>query len=185
MHTHFRNRLLERITPPAAEPLTTPETKLYLRIDHDTEDSYIGDLIVSARMTAENWLRRSLITQSWKLGYDDFLPACVNMPMGPVTAISDVTVVNRDNTTDTVSSSLYALNAAKNQLNFDAPVAGFHIEIRYGAGYGSDGSDVPAPIRQGMLCHIASLYENRGESGAIPIPEQVFALYTPYREVLL
>lgn len=183
--THFRNRLLTRITAPATEPLTLDETKSYLRVDHDTEDALVTDLIVTARMTAENWLRRSLIDQSWKLGYDDCLPERVNLPMGPVTAITDVTIISRDGSQQLVDASAYALSSAKNQLVFDTEVQGFHIEIRYSAGYGSDGATIPAPLRQGMLCHMASLYEHRGEVGGNAIPEQAFTLYAPYREVLL
>lgn len=181
----FRNRLLARVTVPAAEPLSVPETKTYLRVDDDTQDGLIGDLIVAARMNAESWMRRSLITQSWMLGYDDCLPERVNLPMGPVDSITSVVTIARDGGTDTVSSSLYALNSAKNQLIMDVPIRGFHVEVSYNAGYGADASDVPAPIRQGLLCHVAALYENRGQDGEYVIPGQVYALYAPYREVLL
>tara|TARA_R110000744_G_scaffold327205_1_gene432906 strand:- start:1506 stop:2183 length:678 start_codon:yes stop_codon:yes gene_type:complete len=37
------------------------------------------------------------------------------------------------------------------------------IVIDYAAGYGSAASDVPAPIKQGILLMAASLYENRGD----------------------
>src|SRR5688500_13257611 len=35
----LKNRLLSRITAPAAEPLTLSETNSYLRVDHTDEDS--------------------------------------------------------------------------------------------------------------------------------------------------
>ncbi|MBY0407045.1 MAG: head-tail connector protein, partial [Rickettsiales bacterium] len=55
-----RSRLLERATAPVAEPLTLAETKLYLRVSGGDEDALIGDMIASARIMAEQWLRRSL-----------------------------------------------------------------------------------------------------------------------------
>ncbi len=183
--TKSHNRLLTRVTPPASEPLTLSITKSYLRIDHDDEDQFIGDLMVSARMLAENWLRRSLITQSWKLGYDECAPQHISLPMGPVNSVFNVMLINRDNSSQLISAENYSLNAAKNILTFDTQVRGFHIEINYSTGYGSTASDIPAPLRQGMLCHVASLYENRGDAGDNGLPEQSVSLYLPFREVLL
>lgn len=182
--TDFRNRLLTRITAPATEPLTLEETKLYLRITDDVEDVQVNDLIVSARMMAEQWLKRSLITQSWKLAFDDYLDACTALPMGPVQSVTSVTIVNKDTSTQVVSNTLYHLNAAKNAVVFDADVIGFRVEIIYSAGYG-DAQSVPRPIKQGMLAHIASMYDFRGEADGSAIPAQSVALYMPYREVML
>jgi uncharacterized phiE125 gp8 family phage protein len=56
-------RGLERIVPPALEPLTLAETKLYLRVDHPDDDQAILRLIQTAREAAEEYLRRSLLTQ--------------------------------------------------------------------------------------------------------------------------
>lgn len=182
--SYSRSRLLARITAPAGEPLSLSETKLYLRVDHDDEDTLISDLIVAARMTAEDWLRRSLMSQAWKLVYDDYLPEIVQLPMGPVNDITSVTVLNRDATSQSVSSSTYYLNAAMNCLIFDSPVLGFMVELAYTTGYG-DADVVPAPIKQGLLSHIAALYDNRGEDGAMTLPEQTLRLYMPFREVRL
>jgi uncharacterized phiE125 gp8 family phage protein len=182
--TSFQNRLLVRITAPANEPLTLHESKHYLRIDHENDDALINHLIVTARMHAENWLRRSLISQTWKLGYDDGLPACVSLPMGPVRHINNITIVHKDAATTVVDSNRYHLNSAKTQLMLDSSITGFHIEISYDAGYGDSSDDLPAPVRQGMLCHMASLYENRGED-IVAIPQQAYTLYMPFREVLL
>lgn len=180
----FRNRLLTRVVAPAAEPLTLEETKLYLRVTDNAEDVQINDLIVSARMMAEQWLKRSLITQSWKLAYDDYVQGCTALPLGPVQSVTSVTIVNADDTTEILDSALYHLNAAKDAAIFQAEVLGFRVEILYAAGYG-DAPDVPAPIKQGLLSHIASMYDYRGEGSTGAIPPQSLALYMPYREVTL
>ena len=183
--TIIRSRALTRVIAPANEPLTLAETKLYLRIDGNSEDSLITDLIVSARMIAEHWLKRSLITQAWKLSFDEYASDEIALPMGPVTNVTAVAIINRDTTSQTVSNAVYYLNAAKTMLLFDSAIVGFRIEITYGTGYG-DASSVPKPIKQGMLSHIAAMYENRGEcndQGALP--EQSLRLYMPFREVML
>ncbi len=179
-----RSRLLTRITAPASEPVTLAEAKLYLRVDSTTEDNLISDLIVAARMSAEQWLRSSLITQSWKLSYNDYVDEAVLLPMPPVVSISSVVVINRDSTTQTISANNYYLNAAKNMLLFDNCVSGFSIEISYNTGYGS-AAQVPSPIKYGILAHIAAMYDERGLIGQANLPPQVSSLYLPFREVML
>lgn len=180
-----RNRLLTRVTAPASEPATLTEAKLYLRVDNTNEDTLISDLIVAARMVAESWLKRSLINQSWKLAFDYGIPDCVWLPMGPVNAITSVVIVNRDTTTVTIDPSTYWLNAAQNALMLDSMQIGFRIEITYSTGYGASETNVPTPIKQGMLAHIATMYDSRGETGEVALPEQSVALYMPFREVRL
>lgn len=179
-----RNRLLTRVVAPEDEPLTLADAKTYLRITHDDEDMLISDLIIAVRMTAEQWLKRSLMTQSWKLAYDDYIDDCVILPMGPVDSVTSVIIVSRDTTTQEVDSGIYYLNAAQDTLIFDAALVGFRIEITYVAGYGNADA-VPQPIKQGMLAHIAALYDRRGEVEGGALPPYTAALYMPYRGVLL
>lgn len=179
-----RSRLLERVTAPASEPLTLTETKLYLRVDGTDDDSLITDLIVASRLAAENTLRQSLITQSWKLAFDEYLTEQVYLPMGPVSSVTNVTLVDREGNNQTVSSSIYYLNAARNMLLLDSILFSFRVEIVYVTGFGA-ASVVPQDIKQGMLCHVAAMYDMRGMDETIIIPQQSMRLYAPYREVRL
>jgi len=179
-----RNRRLERITAPASEPVTLAETKLYLRVDSSDEDALITDLIVTARMNAEQWLKSSLISQTWKLVYDDYINESVAIEMTPIINIVSVIVINRDLSSQTISSDSYYLNAARTMLTFDTRIDGFLIEITYNAGYGNS-SQVPSPIKYGILAHIAAMYDERGLIGQANLPSQVSALYSPFRELLL
>lgn len=193
---YTRNRLLTRVGAPASEPVTLEEAKIYMRIDNDNEDALIGDLIVAARMTAEEWLKRSLITQSWKLSYDDncglfartrnepWVYDMVRLSMGPVTEITDVSVFDREDNSTSLDSASYYLNASKDELVLTSSVSGIRVEISFDAGYG-DAGDVPRAIKQGMLAHIASMYDNRGSDGDMALPDQTLGLYFPFREVRL
>jgi uncharacterized phiE125 gp8 family phage protein len=109
---------------------------------------------------------------------------CVALPMGPVSAISSVTVYNRDGTSGVIDSSVYWLNAAHDTLDMAGVLGGARIEIVYIAGYG-DAAAVPKPIKQGMLSHIAAMYDNRGDGNGAVLPAQTVALYAPWREVRL
>jgi len=179
-----RNRLLTRVTAPTSEPITLAEAKLYLRIDNTHEDTLLTDLIVAVRMIAENWMRCSLISQSWKLAYDYGIPESIWLPMGPVSAISSVVIVNQDTTTQTIDPSTYWLNAAQNAMAMLGVLIGFQIQITYNTGYGTAAA-IPRPIKQGMLTHLAAMYDSRGETGEMALPEQSVALYMPFREVRL
>jgi len=182
--TILRNRLLSRVNAPASEPLTLSEAKLYLRVDSNNEDILIGDLIVAARMMAEHWLKRSLITQSWKLSYDDYIPEEIPLPMGPVSSITNVMVIDRDGETQEIDPEAYHLNAAMDAILFDSMLVGFRIEITYVTGYGS-ATAIPNPIKQGLLAHIASMYDCRGDNTANALPNQTTSLYMPFREICL
>jgi uncharacterized phiE125 gp8 family phage protein len=169
------------VTAPASEPVSLAEAKLYLRVDGVSEDTLISDLIVAARMSAENFLRRSLVTQSWKLAYNDYVDYEVALPMPPVVSVASVVIKERDGDSQTFDAGNYYLNAAKNKLIFDTTPTGFLIEITYNTGYGSS-SQIPQPIKYGILAHIAALYDERGLLGQA-MPAQVSALYAPFREV--
>lgn len=179
--TNNNSRLLTRVTAPSSEPVTLAEAKLYLRVDNTTEDSLIADLIVAARMSAESYLKKSLITQAWKLVYNGIVDEEVELLMLPVVSIVSVIVVNRDASTQTISSAGYYLNASKNKLIFDSPPTGFAIEITYSTGYGT-ASAIPSPIKYGIIAHIAAMYDNRIDA---QIPAKAIALYAPFREVWL
>lgn len=179
-----RSRLLERVAAPVAEPVSLSEAKLYLRVDGAGEDALIGDLIASARMMAEQWLRRSLMGQAWKLAYDYGIAECVWLPMGPVVSVVSVVVVGLDGSSVTLAADQYWLNAAKDSLKMNVGVSAKRVEITYLTGYG-DADDVPPPIKLGILSHMAQLYDNRGEGMTEGLPMQTAGLYLPFREVRL
>ena len=200
---------LALVTAPASEPVTLVEAKAWARIDGDDEDDLITGLITSARQAAEEYLRRSLISQTWKLTLDlacsglshlpegvydlpvsalyGDLPSTIPLPKGPVSAITSVVTYDLDNASSTFDSSNYRVDASGDRLilNYGAiwpsnirPQSG--CEITYVAGYGANASDVPRPIRTGILIHAASLYEQRGMCDD-PLPVAVQRQYANYR----
>jgi uncharacterized phiE125 gp8 family phage protein len=172
---------LERYTAPATEPLVLSDVKDYLKVSGSADDTIITNLIKTARERAEKFIGCSLITQSWKMSYDQYTPSFARLYNGPVQSVTSVTVFNRDEVATVISSAAYYLTTAKKILVFDANIVSQRIEIIYVAGYGTLASSVPSPIKQGMLAHIAAIYD--GRVGANRLPEQSFDLYAPYRDI--
>ncbi len=175
---------LERVRSSPEEPLTLTETKNYLRIP-DTEkgdDNLVWQLVKAVRESAEAYLKTSIMDQIWRLAYHTYAPRTVKLLMGPVQRIDSVYVSGRyAGSTTLITPDLYYLNAGKNKLIFHAYIIGHRIQISYVTGYGEHHSDVPDSIRQGLLSHIADIYE--GRSGANIIPGRSQELYNPYKQV--
>lgn len=175
-------RALKRSAPPLTEPLSLAEAKLYLRVDGSTEDGVITDMIVAVREAAEEYLHKSLVTQSWVLTYEGYAPNCVMLAKGPVQAISHVKTRNRNGIESTVNPLLYHLSAVEDALHFESAIMAYEVQITYSCGYGA-AEDVPTSVRQGMLVHLAALYEDR--LGGIQMPVASVFLYKPHRQVRL
>mgnify|MGYP000016317529 CR=1 FL=1 len=170
---------LSTIEPPEFEPVTLAEAKEYLRLDSNTEDALLLGLIKTARQTAEEFLGKSLITQTLQLQFDYYAPTEVNLMRGPVQEIIAVIIVAADYTEGTLSSNAYHLTSGNKQLVFDAALMGRNVQIQYAAGYGN-AADVPAPIKHGILQHVAAMYENRGQND---LPILVRQAYAPYKTI--
>ena len=200
---------LTLVTPPAAEPVTVAEARAWLRLDTADDDATLSSLITAARQAAEEYLRRSLVTQTWRLTldgssargewypgvydlpvnyFDGDLPRSLDLPRGPVQAVASVTTYGTDNVGTVFAPVGYRLADARLLLNPNSywpgslrPQGG--TEVVYAAGYG-DAAAVPRPIRQGILIHVASLFEERGMcDDAHGLPPGCASLYSPYRVV--
>jgi len=181
MTLHFPHGLV-RIAAPGAEPLTLLETKEFLRISHRDDDGRISDMIVTARSLAEQWLKRSLVTQSWKMSVSGGLSGTVRLPMGPVQSITAVVSTTSDNVTSTVPSSAYALSVSGDAMVVEGAISGTRVDVSYVTGYGN-GSQIPKPIKLGMLQHVLMMLD--GQMTLAPIPNAVLSLYMPFREIML
>ncbi len=102
------------------------------------------------------------------------------LPLAPLVSVSSIKSYGVDDTAYTMSSNLYQVST------YSGPYSGCgKVSLRDGqtwpntalrladggeivfvAGYGAAASDVPAPIKQAILCIIAEMYENRGDCGA-------------------
>lgn len=189
------------ISPPAAEPLTLAETKLFLRVDGAAEDVLISALIKAARVHVETVTARALITQGWR-ALRDCWPSkrILRIPRAPVISLDALTVHDEAGAAQLVDPSAYRLDKAsvpaRLVVSDAAPSPGCAvngIEVDFTAGYGEQPTDVPEPLRLAMRRLVAHWYEHReagGDGGGkvaatLSTPTSVAALLVPYRMITL
>jgi uncharacterized phiE125 gp8 family phage protein len=157
----------------------------------DDDAIFTGDLIPTARTRVEDITGRQLITATWedrRSGWPHagligaatayvgggYRGGWIELPMPPLQSIESVKYLDADGVEQTWDPSLYVVDAPtgpRARAGRIAPAYGETwpvvlpqvdaIKIRFIAGYGDAGADVPAPLRRAMLLIIGSWYENR------------------------
>jgi uncharacterized phiE125 gp8 family phage protein len=179
--TSYPPRLLTLITPPTSEPITLAEAKLFLRVDGNTEDALISSLIIAARQKAEAWLRRSLLSQVWKI--QQALPDTtkITLPLAPIQEILLVQVTRLGQiTTLTTSDYTWIPETREIHIHTNAEVERVIIQYRTGV---SDVGLVPSPIKQAILHAVSHYYHHREQ--AEDLSAEAKRLLADYREVQL
>ncbi|MCJ9428689.1 head-tail connector protein [Kordiimonas marina] len=206
---------LETLTDPTAEPLLLAEVKDHLRLDGSVEDAALGALISAARDMVERHLGLALTDRQvavyldawpgetadgspwWSGVRDGAIPALstachfVRLPVRPVSAIADVTILAADGTGSIWDASNYYLKPGhqpglyrKQGAAWPAPgQVADGIRITVTAGFGPSWNDVPAAIRQALLMLVAHLYSHRGDDQGEALGASGAAqILLPYRE---
>lgn len=172
-------------TGPVAEPLTLAEVKAFLRVDASDEDGLINGLISAARMQVEAQAHLALLTQSW-IWRPHAVATQMDLPLGPLQSVTHMTRTDAE----PVSPESYTVTAGRIgriRWNGTPPAADSGLTIHFTAGYGDEGADVPADLRQALKMLVAHWFETREPAfGAPPsLPGEVTALLAPYRQVRL
>ncbi len=168
---------VERTVEPLVEPVTVSEAKTHLRVDDSVgtiEDTYIETLISTARMMAENFTRRALITQTWRLTLDQWPERSIYLPFPPLQSVSSVKYINTAGVLTTLTEGTdYEVDTRSvpgrvhpsySQVWPVVRAIENAVTVEFIAGYGNAASDVPEPIRQAILLIIQRLYDHRGDS---------------------
>jgi len=181
---------LQRTTDATTEPVTGAEVREQMNVSGS--ESLITRNIKTARIKAEQFMRRALITQSWTMtldgwpgvAYEDFwqgadptvpsaAPAYVTMPYPQLQSITSVTTYDQDGDATAVTVDDYFYLDTTSEPGRLCLLAGqgwpydtrnyAQIVIVYVAGYGDASGDVPEDIRSGIMMHCAWLCEHRGD----------------------
>ncbi|UWQ08993.1 head-tail connector protein [Aliiroseovarius crassostreae] len=191
--------LVEQTTVPIAA-LPVAQFKDHLRLgtgfaDDGVQDNVLESYLRAAMAAIEARTGKILITRSftWTLtAWRDL--ATQALPVGPVSAITGLTITDRLGADEVISSDRYRLEKDLHRPKLVStgiclpaiPVAG-EVEIGFDAGFGADWADIPADLAQAVLMLAAYYYENRSDmsAGAGDLPFGVTALIQRYRVVRL
>lgn len=159
-----------QVTGPATEPLTYAEVKAFLRLNDDSEQTFVTTLITIARQIVEGQTWRPLISQSWALQFDasELNLFISNINKAPIISIDSVTYYDVNNALQTLSPTLYETDIYGNPARFrlkSIPTVYDRMGaliVNFVCGY-TNASAVPQAIKQAMLLIIGHLYENRSD----------------------
>ena len=184
------------VTAPSTEPLTYAEVKAYLRLNGDTEETFVTSLITAARMKVETMIWRPLISQAWGMYFDysELDTRVYNINKAPVISVDNIKYYDSDNVLQTLSASDYEVDIYGNPCRFriiDMPECYDRLgtlQVNFTCGYANAGS-VPQPIKLAMYMIIGHLYENRQDvmtgTQVNSVPQGSETLLEPYRNTFI
>ncbi len=168
---------LERLKVSKTNFITLKLAKQYLRVNHSYDDEMIEEMLDIVCEAAENYTSRKLKRTTWKMTIYGDLPIRVKLIHGPINRIDSFKLYKKNGEVSYLSSDHYVLG--NNEFNMKRHFIIEKAEITYSVGY--EVEDLPAPIKQGMLEHLARLYDMRGSDKTLPVAAR--NLYQPYRRV--
>lgn len=159
-------------TAPTTEPFTTAYLKTWLKIPSSvaTEDTLLADMIIAARVWAEQMTGRALMTQTIN-EYFDCWPTCgvLQLSVSPVQSITSIeymasgsysTWASTNYNTDLITEPARIVKKTTSSYPTHDSYTPNAIKIIYVAGVTTTAT-IPHTIMQAMLQKLAFMYENR------------------------
>lgn len=185
---------IKDLAPPGVEPVDLAYAKTFLRVDTDSEDSLIRDMIVSARLRVEQMIRSSLISRRQLYTTSKLSDSGLFINHGPVSTVHSVKAVDGDGQETELWPSDYGVDyrSIPTRLCLRDPwrwsqfgKGAAYVAVELDAGYGDGPEDIPMPLRQAVLLLLAQAFEFRDSPVTPSLPLMADALLMPYRSIKL
>jgi len=181
------------VLPAVRSPVSTSELGAWLRLDSDEQTSLVLPILLeAATKTAMDYCNRSFLEQTVRVRYDGFpgygtetkgLDALIRqpfywitLPYTPLISVDAVRIIDQNGNAEIVPATDYEVDLAGGRINFKKFFPAFSddeiLEIEYTAGYGTEGCDIPAGIKMGIMKIAAYSYEHRGDCDPVSQPSQ-------------
>ncbi len=174
--------LTYKTTGPATEPVTTAEAKSHAQVTASGDDTLIDSYVKAARLWAEAFTKRQLITAVWELRGDSFAALRdigrlwggdgrdIIVPRPPLAVVNSIAYTDSNGDAQTWSSSLYQTDL-KSEPGRIKPIEGESfpstqaatyntVVVDFDAGYGA-ASAVPENFKDAIRMIVAQWYEIR------------------------
>lgn len=166
----------------ADEPITLAMAWHHLRIDTtdsppaSADDTWLETIgIPGARAWAEAYCGLTIAAKTLEYAGNGF-PTTLELPFGPVRAVTSVVYVDADGATQTLDPVDYVVNPYAKPATIK-PVTSWpatkdqdrSVIVTYEAGYSADSPALPLPgnVLIGLLLMLGHLYENREDTSAV------------------
>lgn len=178
------------VTPPGQRPVTLTEAKHHLRVDDDSENGRIRNLLDAATSHIQDITGRALIEQTW----DWFLDAwprngVLEVPSAPLSSVTSITYLDTAGDTQTLDTDVYTVNTDREPGRITLALGQSwptlrgvpdQITVRFVAGYGTTNDTVPEPLRQGILYWVEATYDC-DQRGHPALMQTVDSIVAPFR----
>jgi uncharacterized phiE125 gp8 family phage protein len=162
-------RVQKIVSGPAETPITLAEAKNQLRVDWPDDDAEITAKVNGAVRSAEQYLQRKLITQTWKMFLDSW-PASIKVLFGDLQSVTHIKYTDSDEVQYTFDSSKYLVDTDSvpgrvilktgETWPTDTLSPKNPIEVQFVTGYGA-AADVPQDIKDAILITVSDRYNYR------------------------
>ena len=183
--------MLTLTTPPAGEPLSLPDAKAALRVEHDADDALIARMIATARGLIERRLDLAILEQTWTLSLTDAPTAPVPLRPGKVREITGAAVTYGGTTRALTDAEVRLRRSVPAQVVLSVPrsegasaLSAITVEFRAGWEEGR----VPPELVHAVRLLTAHYYEERelfSRGRYVPVPHALQTHIEAFREVRL
>jgi uncharacterized phiE125 gp8 family phage protein len=160
-----------------SEIITASEVKNYVRIDTSADDALIATMITQARIWAENFISRDIVSKNRTYYIDRTDTGLFDLPFSPVASISEITINN------IITTNYEILGLDNETIELDQGSAD-RVKITYITSGLND-----SLLKQALLQLVSTYYDNRAdfiESQSVSeIPSNVKVVLSSYKTMFL
>lgn len=160
--------------------LSIDEIKNFLRIDFDNDDKLLSKALNTATKQCELCISKTLNKKTYVYSTFNEVKEKICLQFEPIISIEKIEIVNTKNIKTVMNETNYIFDKVLNAVIFkNVPTNFFRLDITYKAGF----EIVTDDLKQGLLYHIAKLYEDK--TGFYPIPKASNLIYKNYKKIKL
>lgn len=160
-----------------SEIITTSEVKNYVRIDTTADDALIATMITQARIWAENFISRDIVSKNRTYYIDRTDTGLFDLPFSPVASISQITINN------IITTNYEILGLDNETIELDQGSAD-RVKITYITSGLND-----SLLKQALLQLVSTYYDNRADfiasQSVSEIPSNVKVVLSSYKTMFL
>jgi uncharacterized phiE125 gp8 family phage protein len=157
--------------------VTLQDIKKYLRLNYDDEDDILKDYILASIEFAEKFINIALQVKLIELNFDP--SPRVEFPILPLINVEKVTM--RQSDVEIELNNSWSISDDGRHLILEQNCSSKY-KVIYKAGF-AEAKLVPSAIRQGIICHVAQMYDKQIISNDFMV--EIHQFYKPFRKILV